>query len=124
MVQWGGCSWSEEALAAAFGRQPHSPLLTHPLNVQSAYAAVAGREPPFTTCHSQGQKTVDFILYTTDAFATTSADAAAGAHSHLLSHSSVLAVSLPSYQCMLLGFHIVVCVVVGAAWHLLRLLRL
>ena len=95
MVQWEGCSWSEEALAAAFGRQPHSPLLTHPLNVQSAYAAVAGREPPFTTCHSQGQKTVDFILYTICAFATSADASAAGSHSHLLPYSSVLVVFLP-----------------------------
>ena len=69
VVQWGACAWSEEALAAAFGRQPETPVLRHPLNVESAYATVAGREPPFTTCHGQGQKTVDFILYTAAAFA-------------------------------------------------------
>lgn len=70
IVQWGECKWSDEALAAAFGRDHDGPVLQHPLKVKSAYAAVAGREPPFTTCHMQGQKTVDFVLYTPAAFSS------------------------------------------------------
>lgn len=73
-MQWGQCNWSREALLAAFGREPENPVLQHPLSLQSAYNTVIGHEAPFTTCHSQGTKTVDFVMYTADVFSGGAAD--------------------------------------------------
>eukprot|EP00887_Chlorella_sp_A99_P001011 scaffold5.g1011.t1 len=39
-------------------------VAAHPLQVCSAYAAVTGSEPPFTTCHDKFIGTVDYIWFT------------------------------------------------------------
>lgn len=36
----------------------------HPLALASAYAAVSGAEPPFSTSHGQAFTTVDYIWHT------------------------------------------------------------
>lgn len=38
-------------------------LLTHPLTLRSAYQAVTGEEPVWTTCHDGYMGTVDYIFY-------------------------------------------------------------
>jgi mRNA deadenylase 3'-5' endonuclease subunit Ccr4 len=44
---------------------PH-PVARHPLSLRSAYCAVAGREPPYTTCHGRYIGTVDYVWYTAE----------------------------------------------------------
>ena len=41
-----------------------SPILQHPLHLQSAYMEVTGAEPDFTSSHDRFHGTVDYIWYT------------------------------------------------------------
>ena len=59
-----------EQLAIAHTREIYdptaalSPILQHPLQLQSAYMEVTGTEPEFTSCHDRFCGTVDYIWYT------------------------------------------------------------
>lgn len=45
------------------GPSPDQMMLRHPLKLRSAYAAVTGEEPLWTTCHDAYMGTVDFMWY-------------------------------------------------------------
>ena len=62
--------WQLEHLSTAMGTAMKrftsmvECVATHPLQVRSAYAEVAGAEPAFTTSHGKALKTVDFQFFT------------------------------------------------------------
>lgn len=45
---------------------PAEPIIRHPLKLRSAYAAVGGCEPVYTTCHDAYVGTVDYVWFTED----------------------------------------------------------
>lgn len=45
---------------------PSEPVIRHPLKLRSAYAAVGGCEPVYTTCHDAYVGTVDYVWFSED----------------------------------------------------------
>ena len=72
LTQWADDQgWQVEHLSIAMGssprRGPAPPadwVATHPLQLRSAYAEIAGTEPAFTTSHQKALKTVDYQWFT------------------------------------------------------------
>lgn len=62
-------AWNRDELHVALGRRsaPEDPdhgVARHPLALASAYAAITGAEPLYSTSHGQAFTTVDYIWHT------------------------------------------------------------